>query len=124
MSMSDLNALRQVQRLELLKLSNKAMVIASEYQIKQEKKSMDIIFQSIFEYKHDKNSSSIGVKEALEWFIRIQREKMRRTGNLSYELSVCVTGDGVKIGTVNFYTTEGFVVHANLCETSSLDPCP
>jgi hypothetical protein len=105
MSMHDLNAFRQVQRLQFLKVSNSAMVIASEYQIKQEKKSMDIIFQSIFEYKHEKNSSSIGVKEALEWFVRIQREKMRISGNISYELNMCVTGDGVRIGTVNFHTT-------------------
>ena len=105
MSMSDLNAVRQVQRLNFCKVSNQAMIIASEYQVKQERKAMDIIGQKIFEYSHVPNFASIGVKEALEWFIRIERRKMIENDNLVNEIVVCVTGDGMRIGTMNFHTS-------------------
>ena len=59
-SMRDLNNIRQVQRLQTMKVADKAMIIASEYQIKRERKAMDIIVQNVFDYRHAPNEAKSG----------------------------------------------------------------
>lgn len=104
-SMSTLNALRQVQRLQFMDISNRALIIASEYQIKQERKAMDIIIDTLFNYQHETGNASIGAEQALEWFVRIERAYMKDNDIQGREIVACVTGDGIRLDQLNFHMT-------------------
>ena len=66
---------------------------------------MDIIVLNLFDYSHVPNLAKIGVREAVVWFIKIERAKMRADGNMECYIVICVTGDGMRIGSINFHAT-------------------
>ena len=55
--------------------SYKAMVMASNYQIKEERKTLNIIFQRLFKYAQNEAEYGVDLQEALYWFVKIEIAK-------------------------------------------------
>ena len=101
--MRDINSIRQLQRSSISECLTKNMIIASEYQIKLLKKQMDIVFQKNFNCVHVDNGVHLNARDILEWFVRIERHQLRAAGDMSCTMKICITGDGIRIGPINFH---------------------
>ena len=110
LSVTQVGKLRQVQRLTYgvpneIDTSNADMIIASNYKITQERKILDIIFLRHFNYSFNDSGSRLGALESIQWFIRIEREKMKLDSIYNCVITICLTGDGLRIGTTNVHAT-------------------
>jgi hypothetical protein len=78
------------------------MVMASNYQIKEERKTVSIIFQRMFKYTVNENEVHVDLEEALYWFAKLQVAKLNQENpsdqNMSRTVVLCMTSDGFRSG--------------------------
>jgi hypothetical protein len=75
----------------------KSMVIASTHQIKEERKTLNIIFERMFKYVVNDAEVHVDLEEAWQWFARIELAKHTRKNpvdqNVSHRFVMCMTSD-------------------------------
>ena len=109
LSMRQADGLRKIQRSSLNSFSYKAMVMASNYQIKEERKTLNIIFQRMFKYAKNEAQYAVDLQEALYWYAKIELAKQDRMNpedqNVSRTVVLCMTSDGFRSGQMNMHVT-------------------
>jgi hypothetical protein len=85
------------------------MVIASNYQIKEGRKTLNMIFENLFKYSMNGAECHIDLGEALHWFTKIEIAKQNKTNpgnqNMSRKVVLCMTSDGFRSGQMNMHVT-------------------